>query len=78
LDRALIHFSELEKETTRLDKNKYLVKMKYNTDSETEILIRLMQFGQFIKIISPQTMVTQIKRRLQNQKTDFSSKNQEQ
>lgn len=77
LDRALIHFSSLEKETTRLDKERYLVKMKYTADAETEILIRLMQFGQFVKILEPSDLVEQIKSRIFAQKTVFEDKKTE-
>lgn len=69
LERALIHFSALKKETTRIDKDKFLVRMEYPKDMETEILIRLMQFGQFIKILEPASLVENIKSRLSAQDT---------
>ncbi|MEG1805248.1 MAG: hypothetical protein RR327_02525 [Clostridia bacterium] len=68
LERALIHFSSQEKQTTKIGEQKYLVKMRYNTDDETEIVIRLLQFGQFVKVVSPPNMVNQMKNRIFNQK----------
>lgn len=69
LERVLIHFSSYKKETVQLDKKTYLVKMRCNSDDGTEILIRLMQFGQFVKVISPDYLVKEIKNRLKNQKS---------
>lgn len=73
LERALIHFSAFEKETVRVEADRFLVKMKYPKDMETEILIRLMQFGQFVKILEPEGMVEQIKNRIFAQKTDIEA-----
>ena len=69
LERALIHFSSFEKETVRLDGKRFLVKLKYNENDESEVLIRLLQFGQFIKVVSPDYMVNLIKERIFNQKS---------
>jgi len=69
LERALIHFSSYEKETIRLDRKTFKVRMKYNLDDETEIIIRILQFGQFIKVIGPPYFVNQIKERITCQKS---------
>ncbi len=69
LERALIHFSSFEKETVRLERKKFLVTLRYNENDESEILIRLLQFGQFVKVVAPEYMVNLIKERIFNQKS---------
>ena len=45
LERAMLHFSDLEKETERIDDKHYRVTLKYRQGDETEILIRILSFG---------------------------------
>ena len=68
LERAMLHFSHLEKETTRLDKDRYLIKLMYNQADEAELLIRVLSFGPMIKVVSPDSFISQIKERLDMQK----------
>ena len=51
LDRVLLHFSHLEKETKRLDENRYRVTLKYDRQDETEMVIRILSFGSAIKVV---------------------------
>lgn len=68
LERAMLHFSPLEKETEKLDEKHYRIKLKYQRDDETELVIRVLSFGPFLKVISPESFAKQIKQRLYNQK----------
>ena len=67
LERVMLHFSHLEKETEKLGDKKYRVKLLYETEDETEMLIRLLSFGPMIKVLSPQNLIEQIKNRIEKQ-----------
>ena len=71
LERAMLHFSDLEKETERLEDGRYRITLRYRQGDETEILIRILSFGPVLKVIEPETMVAQIRERLARQKTLF-------
>ena len=68
LERALLHFSDLEKETLRLDENHYRVTLRYYERDETEILIRILSFGPLLKVTEPASFVERIRDRLRKQK----------
>lgn len=68
LERAMLHFAHLEKQAERIDKNKYRITLRYYQSDETEILIRILSFGPFIKVTEPEAFVQLIKERLQSQK----------
>lgn len=67
LERAMLHFSDLEKETERLDETHYRITLKYRRDDETELLIRILSFGPVLKVLEPEAMVRQIRERLERQ-----------
>ena len=67
LERAMLHFSDLEKETERIDDRRYRITLHYRQGDETEILIRVLSFGPVLKVIEPETMVAQIQERLTKQ-----------
>ncbi len=68
LERAMLHFSHLEKETVKLDNNRYRITLVYNQDDETEILIRVLSFGPVLKVLEPKNFIRQIRKRLEMQK----------
>lgn len=68
LERAMLSFSDLEKETLKLDDDTYRIKLKYRVDDETEILIRILAFGPMMKVLEPEPFVNLIKERLKKQK----------
>ena len=68
LERAMIHFSDLEKETVRLDQTHYRLSLRYRKADETEILIRILSFGPRIRVTSPESFLERIKERLTMQK----------
>ena len=67
LERAMLHFSDLEKETEKLGPRRYRVTLRYRRSDETEILIRILSFGPVLKVTAPDAMVTQIRERLARQ-----------
>ena len=67
LERAMLHFSDLEKETEKLDDKRYRITLRYRQGDETEILIRILSFGPVLKVVEPESMVAQIRERLARQ-----------
>lgn len=67
LERVLLHFSHLEKETRRLDGNRYEVILRYDEADETEMLIRVLSFGATVRVTAPEHFRAAIVRRLEMQ-----------
>ncbi len=68
LERAMLHFSDLEKETERLGERHYRITLKYRQGDETEILIRILSFGPVLRVIEPEAFLGLIRERLKKQK----------
>ena len=67
LERAMLHFSHLEKQTERLGENRYLLTLRYEKEDETELLIRVLSFGPALKVLGPEKFRTRLLRRLERQ-----------
>ena len=63
----MLHFSDLEKETERIDDRRYRITLHYRQRDETEILIRILSFGPVLKVVEPESMVSLIRERLTKQ-----------
>ena len=69
LERAMLHFSDLEKETVKLDDLHYRITLSYRREDETELLIRILSFGPTIKVTAPDSFIRLIRQRLNKQKS---------
>lgn len=67
LERAMLHFSHLEKETERLEGDRYRLTLRYEHGDETELLIRVLSFGPMVKVLYPDDFRDQLLHRLNNQ-----------
>jgi len=67
LERAMMKFAHHKKEVEKIDGNKYLVHMEYDVDDETDMLIQLMSFGSYLKIVSPDKMREELCKRIEKQ-----------
>lgn len=67
LERVMLHFSDLEKETERIGEDRYKVSMTYEREDETEIVIRLLSFGPMIRATAPDEMIALIRERVAKQ-----------
>lgn len=67
LERVMLHFSNLEKETQKLDDKHYRMTLHYDQEDETELVIRVLSFGPMVKVISPDPFVALICERLDRQ-----------
>lgn len=68
LERAMLHFSHLDKETERIDGNRYKITLYYEREDETELLIRVLSFGPVLKVVFPDDFVKKLRGRLEKQK----------
>lgn len=68
LERFMIHFSHFRKEASEISEKQYRIKIFYDKNDETELVIRVLSFGQFIKITEPQSFIDLIRERLIMQK----------
>jgi hypothetical protein len=67
LERVMLHFAHFEKQAERIDKDTYLLKIKYDTNDEMEIVIRVLSFGPMVEVIEPDSFRALIKERLLRQ-----------
>lgn len=65
--RALMHFSDLEKETEKLDETHYLLTVQYDKGDETEMLFRVLSFGPTLRVREPESFKELIREKLREQ-----------
>lgn len=53
----------------KVEEEKYRVTINYDKDDETEIVIRILSFGQMVKVVEPNSFIDLIKDRLLKQKS---------
>ncbi|MDR1835322.1 MAG: WYL domain-containing protein [Fusobacteriaceae bacterium] len=64
LERVLLHFSDCRKETRRMENDAYDVKLVYDAQDETEILIRVLSFGPVLRVTAPERFISLIRERI--------------
>lgn len=67
LERAMLHFANYEKNTTKIDEDTYECLIYYNQSMETELLIEVMAFGPRITVIGNDRFLNSLKERLSRQ-----------
>ena len=67
LERAMLHFANYEKNTTKIDEDTYECLIYYNQGMETELLIEVMSFGPMLKVIGNDRFLNLLKDRLPRQ-----------
>ena len=67
LERVMMKFAHYKKEARRLEKNRYRVEMAYDMEEETDVLIQLLTFGSYVKVLAPDRLQEELKKRLQKQ-----------
>ena len=69
LERAMLHFAHFEKQAEKAGEDRYKVKVTYDKEDETELVIRILSFGPMIKVTFPEDFVDLIRDRLKRQKS---------
>ena len=64
LERVMLHFAHFEKQAVKTDDGNYLLTLKYDVNDEPEVVIRILSFGPFVKVVEPESFVNLIKTRL--------------
>ena len=67
LERVMLHFAHFEKRAEKLDKNTYLLKIKYEHDDQTEMVIRLLSFGPTVEVVESEEFRNLIIEKLKKQ-----------
>lgn len=67
LERILLQLSQYEKETEQLDPEHYRVRLKYRSEDEAEMIVQLLSFGPYLRILFPDSLVRSVKERVQKQ-----------
>ena len=67
LERVMLHFSDLEKETEQMEDGRYRVTLWYKQEDEAELLIRILSFGPVLQVTSPKTFVAKLRDRIKGQ-----------
>ncbi|MCM1217304.1 MAG: WYL domain-containing protein [Lachnospiraceae bacterium] len=73
LERAMLHFANYEKNTTKIDEDTYECLIYYNQSMETELLIEVMSFGPMLTVLGNKRFLDNLKARLQRQMNIVSS-----
>ena len=68
LERVLMHFAHFEKQAERLDDQRYRVRITYQEEDETEMLIRILSFGPVVRVTAPDHFVGLMRERLRRQR----------
>ena len=68
MERFMLHFAHFEKRAEKLDKNTYLVKIKYAHDDEPEMVIRILSFGPMVEVIGSESFKKLVIEKLKKQK----------
>ncbi|MCI8821100.1 MAG: WYL domain-containing protein [Lachnospiraceae bacterium] len=72
LERAMLHFSNYEKKTRKIDEDTWECLIYYNRSMETELLIEVLSFGPAIKVMGPDAFIDLVRERLDRQMELFS------
>lgn len=67
LERAMLHFANYEKNTTKIDADTYECLIYYNQAMETELLIEVLSFGPMLTVLGSKRFLNNLKARLKKQ-----------
>ena len=65
----MLHFAHFEKRAERTDDGRYILRLTYDADDETELVIRVLSFGPCVRVLEPERFAELIRQRLTAQKT---------
>lgn len=67
LERVMMKFAHHRKVVERIEDNRYRVELEYDIDDETDVLIQIMSFGRFLRILAPARMKEEYRDRIARQ-----------
>ena len=63
-ERVMLHFAHFEKRAECVGRRKYHLKITYNREDESEMVIRILSFGPMVRVLGPESFVDLIKEKL--------------
>ncbi len=68
LERCMLQFASWEKQTEYDEENNFFIcRIFYDTQDETELLIRILSFGPVLKVLGPEHFLEKVKERIYRQ-----------
>lgn len=67
LERVMMKFAHYKKEVERTDVDLYRVQVEYDVDDERDVLIQIMSFGSFVKVLAPDKLREELGKRIAKQ-----------
>lgn len=68
LERVMFHFAHFRKTARKLTENRYELTVEYDRADESELVIRVLSFGPFLRVVEPAVFTEKIRERLVRQK----------
>ncbi len=68
LERVLLHFAHFEKQAEKLGRKTYLLRIRYDRDDESELVIRVLSFGPMVEVIGSESFQKLVIEKLKKQK----------
>ena len=56
LERVMLHFAHFEKQVEKLNRRKYILKIKYSVADEPEMVIRILSFGPLVEVLGSENI----------------------
>lgn len=69
LERVMLHFAHFEKQAECIGERKYCLRVFYDANDEQEMVIRILSFGQLVKVIEPEPFKCLIIEKLKKQRS---------
>lgn len=66
-ERVMLHFSHFEKQAERCDANTYLLRIVYDVEDMSEMVIRILAFGPMVEVIGSARLRAAVIRKLKDQ-----------
>ena len=68
LERFMLHFAHFEKQAEKLDRQNYLVRIKYDHSDQPELVIRILSFGPLVEVVGSEEFRGMVIEKLKKQK----------
>ena len=68
LERFMLHFAHFEKQAEKLDRQNYLVRIKYDHSDQPELVIRILSFGPLVEVVGSEEFRGAVIEKLKKQK----------
>ncbi|MBR2974259.1 MAG: WYL domain-containing protein [Clostridia bacterium] len=67
LERTMLHFAHFEKQVERVNEDTYRLAIWYDSEDQSEMVVRVLSFGPLVEVVEPTEFRQQIVQRLKKQ-----------